>query len=210
MVKQARAARTREALICAAAEVFADDGYTLASLPAISKRAGVSKGALHFHFTNKDALAAQVESEAAGRVADLVERARATAGATLQSLVDACSGLLVALADDPVVRAGFRLNADPSRKNGSELLLWWHERVRELVAEAQEAGEIERGVSAEAVSTLVVTATVGLGALGEADRGRLSPERVAVLWSFLAPRPATSPSRAPVPKAAYPEGCPVQ
>lgn len=197
MVRQARAARTRAALICAAAESFADDGYVLASLPVISERAGVSKGALHFHFANKDALAAEVESEAAARVAELVEQARAATGASLQSLVDACSRLVVALADDPVVRAGFRLNADPSRKNGSELLLWWHGQVRELVAAAQESGEIERDLSAEAVSTLVVTATVGFGALGEADRGWLSAGRVAMFWSFLAPRLAVSPASLP-------------
>ncbi|MFD1276975.1 hypothetical protein ACFQ51_49860 [Streptomyces kaempferi] len=40
MVKQVRAARTRQALVRAAAEVFADDGYALASLPAISRGPG--------------------------------------------------------------------------------------------------------------------------------------------------------------------------
>ena len=86
MVKQVRAARTREALIRAAAEVFAADGYALASLPEISRRAGVSKGALHFHFASKDALAAEVEDVAAARVVRLAERCRAA----VHRVVPAC------------------------------------------------------------------------------------------------------------------------
>ncbi|MGW0083689.1 ScbR family autoregulator-binding transcription factor [Streptomyces sp. NPDC003393] len=199
MVKQVRAARTREALIRAAAEAFADDGYVLASLPAISKRAGVSTGALHFHFASKDILAAEVENAAAERIARLAERCRAATDTTLQSLVDTCAGLLRALSDDPVVRAGFRLSGDPSRKNDSELLHWWHGRVRDLVAEAQGAGELERTVSADTATTVIVSATVGFGVLGAADRSWLSAGRVAPFWSFLVPRLATAPHRVLMP-----------
>ncbi|WP_328891873.1 ScbR family autoregulator-binding transcription factor [Streptomyces sp. NBC_00316] len=201
MVKQVRAARTREALIRAAAEVFADDGYALASLPAISKRAGVSTGALHFHFASKDVLAAEVEGAAFERVARLAEHCRAAAGTSLQSLVDTSSGLLHALADDPVVRAGFRLGGDPSRKNDSELLHWWHGRVRDLIVDAQGAGELERTVSADAATTVIVASMVGFGALGVADRTWLSAERVAPFWSFLVPRLAASPHRVSAPAA---------
>ncbi|MBO0512374.1 ScbR family autoregulator-binding transcription factor, partial [Streptomyces beijiangensis] len=203
MVKQVRAARTREALIRAAAEVFANDGYALASLPEISERAGVSKGALHFHFATKDILAAEVEGVAAERVARLAERSSA-AGTSLQSLVDTGSGLLQALTDDPVVRAGFRLGGDPSRKKGSELLHWWHERVRALVADAQVAGELGQTVSADAATTVIVAVVEGLGALGMADRSWLSAERVASLWSFLAPRLAASPLHAPLHHTSVP------
>jgi len=202
MVKQVRAARTREALIRAAAEVFADDGYALASLPAISRRAGVSTGALHFHFASKDVLAAEVEEAAAERVVRLAERCRAEADTSLQSLVDTGSGLLDALADDPVVRAGFRLSGDPSRKNDSELLHWWHGRVRDLISDAQGAGELERTVSADAATTVIVASTVGFGELGLADRTWLSADRVAPFWSFLMPRLAASPHRVLLPTAA--------
>ncbi len=87
MVKQERALRTRRALIHAGAQAFADEGFTAASLTAISRAAGVSNGALHFHFENKMALARAVEEEAlaalrqqaAKRVAlEFRERHRAT------------------------------------------------------------------------------------------------------------------------------------
>ncbi|MFI0241868.1 ScbR family autoregulator-binding transcription factor [Streptomyces sp. NPDC016845] len=201
MVQQVRAARTRRALIRAAAEVFAEDGYALASLPSISKRAGVSTGALHFHFVSKDVLASAVETEAATTAVRLAERSRA-AGAPLQSLLDVCSGLLHALADDPVVRAGFRLNADPSRKARAELLNWWHDRLRALVVEAQRAGELGEAVSADAATTVLVSSTVGFGVLGAEDRSWLSDGRVAPLWSFLVPHLAASPHGILIPVGA--------
>ncbi|MEV3859241.1 ScbR family autoregulator-binding transcription factor [Streptomyces sp. NPDC050095] len=205
MVKQVRAARTREALIRAAADVFAEDGYALASLPSISRRAGVSTGALHFHFASKDVLAGEVETAAAATAARLAERFRSD-GTPLQSLLDVCSGLLHALADDPVVRAGFRLSADPSRKAGTELLDWWHRRVSALVVEAQRAGELDRSVSVDAATTVLVSSTVGFGLLGAVDRSWLSAGRVEPLWSFLVPHLAASPHRVLAPVATGAQG----
>lgn len=68
MVKQERAARTREVLVRAAAEVFVEEGFATASIGAISKRAGVSAGGLHFHFGSKTALAEAVVDRAAASV----------------------------------------------------------------------------------------------------------------------------------------------
>src|SRR5262249_2846842 len=113
MAKQERAVRTRQALIRAAAEGFADDGDAMASLSVISQRAGVSAGALHFHFAGKEDLAKEVEAEAVDSVQQLAEGCRRAAGSALQSLVRTAFGLLVAAVDDPVVRAGFKLSGDP-------------------------------------------------------------------------------------------------
>lgn len=116
MVKQERAARTRQALIQAAAEVFAEEGFVTASLSTISKRAGVSNGALHFHFANKGMLADAVEAEAAKAVRLITEAARAWQGDSLQAVVDATHELMRSLAHDTVVRGGFELAGDSTRR----------------------------------------------------------------------------------------------
>src|SRR4051812_9475248 len=59
--RRTRAARsegrdTREALLAAALEVFAERGYTSASVDQIAERAGYSKGALYWHFPSEDDL----------------------------------------------------------------------------------------------------------------------------------------------------------
>ncbi|MEU9594977.1 ScbR family autoregulator-binding transcription factor [Streptomyces sp. NPDC048193] len=208
MVKQERSARTRRALVLAAAEVFAADGYALASLTAISRRAGVSSGALHFHFASKDDLARAVEEDAARAVRELAERCAAAAGSPLQSLVDASAALLDAVVRDPVVRAGFRLSADPSRKNGAELLGWWHGRVRQFVLKAQRAGQLARDVSPDAATTVIAAATAGFEALGAADGTWLSGERLDQFWSLLLPPLAAPPGPAPTPTLPGPAPAP--
>ncbi|MET7686066.1 ScbR family autoregulator-binding transcription factor [Streptomyces sp. NPDC005423] len=205
MVKQVRAARTRQALVRAAAEVFAEDGYAMASLPAISKRAGVSAGALHFHFASKDALAREVESAAAECAQALAEQCRSSSATLLQSLVGATGRLLAFAGADPVVRAGFRLGADPSRKGAGALQQWWQTWVGDLLEEAQEGGELAEGVCAGDAAGAIVAATVGLEVLGGAEPGRLSGERVAGFWAFVLPRLAARPQQAAL-TAAPPAG----
>ncbi|MFF3420047.1 ScbR family autoregulator-binding transcription factor [Streptomyces sp. NPDC002698] len=198
MVKQARAVRTREALIVAAAEVFADNGYALASLPAVSRRAGVSTGALHFHFASKEALAREVEEAAADLVEKMAAGCRGAEDTLLQSLVNATCRLLDAVGSDPVVRAGFKLGRDPSRakgRGGGGLVRWWCRWVQDLLAQAAREGELAYGVSCEGAVAAVVAATVGFETLGDFDRRWVSPERTTQFWTFLLPLLAASPQQ---------------
>lgn len=195
MAKQERAVRTRQALIRAAAEVFAADAYAVASLSAISKRAGVSAGALHFHFAGKDDMARAVEAEAADSVQQLADGCRSTPGTALQRLVQTVFGLLLAAADDPVVRAGFKLSVDPSRKSEAEMLAWWAGVVHELVLQAQREGELAQGVSADDATTVIVAATVGFEVIAMMDAEWPSVERMARFWSFILPSLAAAPER---------------
>ncbi|THA30348.1 TetR family transcriptional regulator [Streptomyces sp. A1277] len=173
MVQQERAARTRSALINAAAEVFADDGYALASLPVISKRAGVSTGALHFHFSNKDALAAAVENTAELTLRSMVEQCSASSATLLQCLACTVTRLLEAVGADPVTRAGLRLGGDPSRKSGGGVVVWWYEWVSDLLERAKEAGELPEEVSPEGAATVISAAIAGVVLLG----GTRGPEQ---------------------------------
>ncbi|MFE3265638.1 TetR family transcriptional regulator [Streptomyces sp. NPDC059215] len=222
MVKQVRAARTRQALVRAAAEVFADDGYALASLPAISRRAGVSTGALHFHFPSKDLLAREVEAAATVSLQRLAARqdvpaARApgapggsarpgpaappagpaVGGAALRLLVDVSRDLVLGLSADPVLRAGFGLGGDPSRKGGEGPGRWWNEWVHALLREAHGAGELAEGVSPEAAAVAVVAATLGLAGLASRHRFHFSPHLVEQFWALLLPGLAAPPPRRP-------------
>ncbi|WP_152362060.1 TetR/AcrR family transcriptional regulator [Microlunatus speluncae] len=51
-----RGATKRQAILDAAAELFAEDGYERASIDAIAGRAGVSKPTVYSHFGNKERL----------------------------------------------------------------------------------------------------------------------------------------------------------
>ena len=55
-----RADRSRRAILDAAAPVFAERGYTAASLNQIIEASGLTKGGFYFHFPSKLALARAV------------------------------------------------------------------------------------------------------------------------------------------------------
>jgi len=58
--RQSRSAATVDAILEAAAELFARDGFEGVSTTRIAERAGVSVGSLYEYFPNKDALAAKL------------------------------------------------------------------------------------------------------------------------------------------------------
>ncbi|MGW7823521.1 ScbR family autoregulator-binding transcription factor [Streptomyces puniciscabiei] len=198
MVKQERAARTRENLIRSAAEVFEREGYAVASLTEISSQAGVSNGALHFHFASKEELAREVEGAAADAVEKMAEGCRSSTDTLLQSLVNASCLLLAAMAGDPLVRAGFKLGRDPSRKSrGGGLWGWWCAWVQDLVVRAQEKGELAQGIPPEDAAAAIVAVTAGFEVLGTWNRDWLSRERATRFWALLLPLLAVSPQQIP-------------
>jgi AcrR family transcriptional regulator len=186
MARQERATRTRWALIQAAAEVFAEEGFASASLAVVSRRAGVSSGALHFHFASKRALAEGVESEAVAAVRRVVEAAPAGAGEALQVLVDTTRALVGLLAADPVVRAGFALDADPQWP-GSPVRAEWQAWVERILGQADREGLLGDGVSPDGAARIVVAEVVGCAALGATDPGWLSGRWVDCFWGLMLP-----------------------
>ncbi|MFG2547772.1 ScbR family autoregulator-binding transcription factor [Streptomyces sp. NPDC048594] len=196
MVKQERAARTRQALVRAAAEVFATEGFAHASLTSISRRAGVSNGALHFHFESKQALARAVE-EAAAAALEAIGRAADGSDSSLQRLVDATYALMSSLIQDAVVSAGFGLSGGfPRRSGGVDVRERWRDWVEQVLREAELEGGLADGVSAADATVAVVAATVGLERLGTGDPVWTSEATLMRFWNLMIPRLA-APALAP-------------
>lgn len=75
LTRPERKARTREALLGAAARAFARDGFAGARVEEIAAQAGVTTGALYAHFAGKEALFLAVYEEHAAQRAREVEQA---------------------------------------------------------------------------------------------------------------------------------------
>ncbi|WP_405706878.1 ScbR family autoregulator-binding transcription factor [Streptomyces sp. NBC_00069] len=187
MVKQERAARTRETLIRSAAQIFDREGFSVASLTGISSLAGVSNGALHFHFASKAALADAVEAAALTRLLAVTDAGPTPGAGRVQRLVDVTHGLAAALRTDVVLRAGFELSGEPSRVSQSDLRERWRRWVQETLERADAEGELHPEVAARDVVTAVVAATVGFEVLGARDAVWLSESTVARFWRLLLP-----------------------
>jgi AcrR family transcriptional regulator len=185
---QDRAAKTRRQLIQSAAEVFDRSGFAGSSIGQICALAGVSQGALHFHFRNKRALGEAVESAAAEILCRLTAQDPAPHPAPLQLLVDTSHRLVRQVFQDSVLRAGFGLAHDAAWGSGTMLWPLWRDRVHRLLMAARQQGSLAPGVDVDEVVSTVTAVTAGVEAL---ERGRNSaPSRspMTPFWRLVLPQ----------------------
>ncbi|WP_369211263.1 ScbR family autoregulator-binding transcription factor [Streptomyces flavofungini] len=182
-MQQERALRTRRAILTAAAQLFDDYGYEAATMSEILRRAGVTKGALYFHFTSKEQLAREVLHENARVPAVPPQRLK------LQEAVD--RGLLLAhlLVRDPVLRGGVRLTLERvghDQLDRSVPFQDWTEESLRLLEQAKAAGELQPHIDPRELSEVFVGAFAGTQLMSHAMSGRADlNERVVALYRVL-------------------------
>jgi AcrR family transcriptional regulator len=99
-----RSAQTRGALIKAARELFADQGFAATSRDEIAERAGVTRGALYHHFDSKAAVAAAVVAELEDELVQRVVSAAAEGEGVRAQLHLGCRAYMDASADPTIAR----------------------------------------------------------------------------------------------------------
>ncbi|MDT9691525.1 ScbR family autoregulator-binding transcription factor [Streptomyces sp. P9(2023)] len=187
MTNDVRAARTRDALIRSAAVLFDQCGYAEASLSRISAGAGVSPGALHFHFTNKAAIARAVEARAARLLHRTARVTLREATDPLRALTDSSLAFARLMNRDVVVRAGFQLSCENAHGNLRDLRRQWWGYVQYLLNRAAERGMLAEAAVPERTAATVVAATVGLEILSRSNREWLSSTSLSGIWQVLLP-----------------------
>ncbi|MEO3848766.1 ScbR family autoregulator-binding transcription factor [Streptomyces sp. B8F3] len=192
-VRQARAMRTRQAIITVAAEVFDEYGYDSASLSRIVQRAGTTMGGLYFHFESKQALAKAVLAEQAPEQWLLLPGAGG-----LQQVIDLTMRLAHELRSNVVLSAGLRLTCERSglEKDGATLHHLWTDHLRSQMAAARAASELLEEVDEAECAHMLMGAYFGIQVVSQATTGRADlPERVVALWRYLLPGMATAEAR---------------
>ncbi|RII06892.1 A-factor receptor protein [Streptomyces sp. YIM 130001] len=185
MSKQERATRTRRALIQSAANLFEECGYVPARLTKISAGAGVSRGALHFHFENKAAVAEAVEQEAARALHHAAQSVLSADTGAVQQLVDVTHTFAYMLRWDVVVRAGFQLNCEGHVETGVNFRQEWQDCMTALVTRAHEEGALADGVSQETLVTTLMAGTTGFEVLSRTDKEWLSRYSLTGFWQHM-------------------------
>jgi AcrR family transcriptional regulator len=188
--QQARAAHTRAQVLAAAAELFADRGYPHTSIAAIAEQAGMTKGAVYFHFRDKEDIAAEIVRELYGRWRVRVMEAHA-AGLppleTVQALLDICADKFF---EDDVVKAGARLQAERSLSDATlpKPYVEWISTLSTMLARACGAGQLREGVDAEAAAHALVSAFFGVQHVCDVlDRRAELPRRWAEVSRLIFP-----------------------
>ncbi|MGW1174645.1 ScbR family autoregulator-binding transcription factor [Kitasatospora sp. NPDC002543] len=184
MVRQERAVRTRRLILEAAASVFDECGYERATIGEVVARAGVTRGAVYFHFASKRELAQGVVEEQFGRD-EIPER-----HCKLQEFVDL--GMVVAhlMPRDPVLSAGARLSLgqDVFGEFGGGAGPGWARRAESALEAAGRRGELLPQVVPAETARLVTGAWAGVQIQSQKMSGRADLERrIAALYQHLMP-----------------------
>lgn len=177
LTRQQRQAETRQALLEAAAAVFAERGFPAASLDEIAERAGYTRGAIYANFADKDELFLTLVERHKGAFIDAFERAAAPT--TAQERLAAVQALLTGgppdlSADWTVLWAELWLHAARHPRVAarlSEQERRYRGAVARLLAVAAADLGVELSAPAEELAAEVIALDVGL-----ALQRRLAPE----------------------------------
>lgn len=188
MAQQARAIQTRRSILVAAAAVFDERGYSSATISEILARAGVTKGALYFHFNSKEELALGVMDVQLDSVALPPQPTK------LQELVD--QGMLLAhrLRHEPLVRASVGLAMDQAVEGldrGTPFRAWI-DRLEQLLIAAKNQGELLPHVNPRETAEMLSGSFSGIQVMSQVlskreDLGR----RISVLLHYVLPSIST-------------------
>jgi AcrR family transcriptional regulator len=187
-----KATVTRHALLVAAGAQFATSGYHGSPLREILANCGVTKGALYFHFPDKQALADAVIAATTATWRDMGAEVRDLGFDPLHTLILQCERVVELMQTDPIVRGGIRLLNDPGvpTTRASE-----HYEYLETATAAQlmAASHLLRDeVRIPALARSLITAVAGHNLVCERT-GTIDElgARVGSLWQMMLPLIAT-------------------
>ncbi|MFB7174851.1 ScbR family autoregulator-binding transcription factor [Streptomyces sp. NPDC056254] len=184
--RQERAEITRQAILHGAAIAFDDSGFEGTSLSDVVRHAGVTKGALYFHFPSKQALARTLMDEQF----QVSEHLAAVEDPGLQTVIDLTHQMAHGLRTDVRIRAGIRLviesgsftNPDPTPYDA------WIATCRDCLTPAQQVGDIHSSLDVDALSVLLVGAFTGIQITSHVRTRREDLHaRVTDLWNSFLP-----------------------
>ncbi|MDA5141967.1 MULTISPECIES: ScbR family autoregulator-binding transcription factor [Streptomyces] len=188
MARQLRAEQTRATIVGAAADLFDQHGYESTSLSEIVAHAGVTKGALYFHFAAKEDLAhaiMEIQSRTLHRLAkDLEGRGYSS----LEALMRLAFGMARLCEEGPVLRAGMRLATAgvPVRPPLPHPFTEWREIATSLLLNAVRQADVHPDIDVNSVAHTLVSSVVGTRVVsGTLEPAGRQPRRLAELWYIL-------------------------
>ena len=188
-VQQARALATRNHIVESSAAVFDRDGFAGASLGQIVDQADTTRGALHFHFPTKDALATAVVNEHHSKMTAVVDSATAGDASALEQIVLISRATSRMIDKDPVVRAGTRLLMELTYTGDLPISYRaWIEACEGLVHTAIDDGDVVPTASPAAVAYFIISSLAGIQMVSSVLSSRSDlDQRVNEMWQVILP-----------------------
>jgi AcrR family transcriptional regulator len=190
VAQQARAVVTRAAIISGAAAVFQQHGYGSTSLADVCTAAGVTKGALYFHFDSKEALALAI-IEAQHEASSLIGRDLLDAHTRgLNAMIVMSLEIADQLHNNPVVSAGVRLTLEAANFESpvDAPYLDWMKAAEEFLRRGQVEGDIADTVAVCGAAHFIISAFTGVQVVSDVlTRREDIQQRLVEMWEMLLP-----------------------
>ena len=165
--KQARAIRTRELILAAAAEHFDTHAYTDAGVNPILATGNLTKGAIYFH--SKEAIAQELVTDWIRTVTEVVTSTTEEHVTAAEHLTAIFGSLAQSVADDTKLRAGMKLSVEPALSDAVSFA-HWVDAVADIVDAGIKAGEIPDTPTSHRLAWNLCAGTVGAAHAGVALR----------------------------------------
>ena len=160
--------RTRARLLRAAFQEIYRSGYRSADLDAILAAAGVTKGALYYHFDNKEALGYAVVDEV---IASSVHQKWVQPLRNARNPIDVLVRIVrsESLKREDIQRSCPLLNLSQEmsgldegfRRRTAKLFKDWHDAIAEALREGQKRGVVRNDINANETATFLIAAYEG-------------------------------------------------
>lgn len=189
MAKEPRAEVTRRAIINSAATSFIHDGYSGASLNEMCSRAGVTKGAMYFHFSTKEDLARALVTVYSDKLLATLGSIPDQSGMGIESLIDWTFAVSRLIATDTNAKAGARMMQEIGRRNGvsDSFMAEIATHVGAHLDQAVASGDVQSEISMELVAQNLVMQLRGLQeeAAGDAQAFNGFVQALNVWWQLV-------------------------
>jgi TetR/AcrR family transcriptional regulator, transcriptional repressor for nem operon len=191
-----RADTTRQRLIAAASRQFAHRPYSMVSLDDILAEAELTKGAMYFHFSSKQALALAIIDELTEMSRVAVAELLALKMSGLETLIDVIFLLVVQDIQQDVARAGVRLLETLDNTTPLPPALWQSrmEFVVTLIQKAVTEGDVIDQRDPEDIAKVLLALWVGIRRITNLDEPEQYLEDLKKAWVLLLPS-FTNPDR---------------
>ncbi|MGV9882587.1 ScbR family autoregulator-binding transcription factor [Streptomyces sp. NPDC003006] len=144
-LKQERALHTRRTILDAAASVFAETGFPAVTIKDVADKAELTKGAVYFHFANKEAIAATVAHEFYRRLNEIIAPVLDGDQSSPETVVNVLMAVARGFRDDDFIKAGSRLQIErPYIKADMPIpYVGFTDLLTELLENCRKAGTLE-------------------------------------------------------------------
>lgn len=191
VLKQQRAVRTRNQVLDAAAQAFAAKGFPAVTILDVAEITGMTKGAVYFHYSNKEALALAVAEEFYRRLPEIADSVLRMDLSPLESVSELLIRTALAFREDIMLQAGARLQIERSLIDADLPVpfIGYNHLVSSWLKEARGMGQLASEADCDTIARVLISAFFGAQHISWvlSDRADL-PERVHQILAVIVPR----------------------